>query len=306
MMIPFTIALDDGEAIHGEVRLPSGSAPTSAVVVVHGFKGFRRWGFFPYSCDALVSDGHAVVSFDFSLNGVGPDGESFSRLEAFERNTLSREVDELLRVLADVRSGNLGFDPPRRIGLLGHSRGGGIAVLASRDDVRRQAGGHGEQAGHERRAGPEGHEGRPGPEALVTWAAVARFGTWPKELREEWRRNGRIHVLNSRTGQQLPLGRGLLDDFEAHGERLDVDQAAGELGTVDTPWLIVHGEDDPTVSAEDARQLGRAHPGASLELIPGAGHTFGARHPFEGSGPELDRVLDSTRRHFRHHLSPDG
>lgn len=299
MSIPFTIALDDGEVIRGEVRVPAGTTPVSAVVVVHGFKGFRRWGFFPHSCDALASDGHAVVSFDFSLNGIGPDGESFTRLEAFERNTLSREVNELLRVLHEVRSGNLGLEPPRRIGVLGHSRGGGIAVLASLEDAVSRPGG--DAALH-----PGGHSGQAGPDALVTWAAVARFGTWSEDLKAEWRRNGRIHVLNSRTGQQLPLGRGLLDDFETNRKRLDVEGAARELANFDVPWLIVHGEDDPTVSEADARQLAGAHPGATLELVPGAGHTFGARHPFEGSGPELDRVLDSTRRHFRRHLSRDG
>jgi len=294
--VPFTIALDDGETIRGEVRIPDDTPAASAVVVVHGFKGFRGWGFFPHSCNALASDGHAVISFDFSLNGVGPDGESFTRPEAFERNTLSREVDEVLRVLNEVRAGNLGFAPPRRIGLLGHSRGGGIAVLASREDAARHSEGRG---GH----GGGGRPGHGGLEALVTWAAVARFGTWSEEQKAEWRRNGRIHVLNSRTGQKLPLGLGLLEDFETNRECLDVERAARELETFNVPWLIVHGEDDPSVSAEDARQLATAHPSATLELIPGAGHTFGARHPFDGSGQELDRVLSSTRRHFMQHLS---
>ena len=271
---PFTVVLDDGELIRGDLRLPEGPPTRSAVVVVHGFKGFKDWGFFPHLCGALASDGHAVVSFNFSRGGIGSNPARFTELEAFARNTFTREVEEVLAILRSVRHDNLLPRLPEKIGLLGHSRGGGDAILAARDDGNL--------------------------DALVTWAAVATFDRWSEEVKEEWRRKGRIHVKNARTGQDMPLDLTLLEDFEANRDRLDVEAAAAQL---ELPWLIVHGEDDLSVSARDARRLVRANPDALLELIPGAGHTFEAAHPFKASTPELDRAVEATRRHFRLHLA---
>lgn len=278
----FTLPAGDGEEIRGDLRLPEGPPPKSAVVVAHGFKGFKDWGFFPFLCETLVADGHAVVSFNFSLNGIGDDFLNFTRLEAFERNTLSREVAEAAGVLAKVREGELLPAPPRKVGLVGHSRGGGVAVLAARAFTERG--------------------GR--LDALVTWAAVAEFGRWTEEQKTEWRREGRIHAMNSRTGQKLPLGLGLLEDFEKNRERLDVVRAGAELGTL--PWLIIHGEEDETVAVEDARRLSRANSAAELEVVSPSGHTFEAKHPFAGSNPMLDRVVEMTRGHFRRHLLTEG
>lgn len=271
---PFSIELPDGETIHGDIRSPEGGPPSSAVVVTHGFKGFKDWGFFPHLCEHLTGDGHAVVSFNFSLNGIGEDPTEFTELEAFARNTLTREVDEILRVLEEVRGGGILSVPPTRVGLLGHSRGGGGAVVAAREDAR--------------------------IDALVTWAAVANFDRWSAELREQWRADERIYLENARTGQQMPLNLSLLEDWEANRDRLDIESAAAEIAG--TPWLIVHGEDDASVPAAEARRLAAANPLAVLELIPDAGHTFEAGHPFRGSTPELDRAIRATGRHLRHYL----
>ena len=61
-----------GDVIRADVRRPARGVPRSAVIVAHGFKGFKDWGFFPYLCESLARDGHLVVSFNTSLNGVGP------------------------------------------------------------------------------------------------------------------------------------------------------------------------------------------------------------------------------------------
>lgn len=267
---------DEGELIRGDVRLPEGAPPRTAIVLVHGFKGFKDWGFFPWVAEELAAAGHAVVSFNFSRNGIGADPETFSELERFGRNTLTRELDELLWVLGRVAEGEWIRRRPRRIGLLGHSRGGGDAVLAARE-----------------------HEG---VDALVTWSAVATFDRWSDETKEEWREDGVVYVLNTRTGQQMPLEVSLLEDYEAHRDRLDIEAAAAEVAV---PWLIVHGRTDLSVDEEDARRLARASADARLLLVEDAGHTYEAGHPFEGPSPELIQVLEATRRHFHTHLEPE-
>ncbi|MEX2471288.1 MAG: alpha/beta fold hydrolase [Gemmatimonadota bacterium] len=274
MKSSFTLEPRPGDVIRGDVRLPdpgteADGVPRAAVLVVHGFKGFKDWAFFPYTADRLAAAGHAVVSFNFSRNGVGKDLVSFSELDKFGANTLSLELDELHLVLDRIfDEALLGF-APERVGVLGHSRGGGSAIIAASEDDR--------------------------VDALVTWAAIASFDRWTEDTKAEWRREGRIWIPNLRTRQQMPLDVALLEDFEANQERLDIVAAARRL---ERPWLVVHGTGDDTVDPADGRKLVTAGPRASGHWVEGAGHTFEARHPFEALPPELDDALEATLAHF--------
>ena len=271
---PMELPLEPGTTLRADLRRPRGAQPDSAIVVAHGFKGFKDWGFFPHLCHRLAEDGHVVLSFNFSHNGIGGDPLEFTELERFAANTLSRELDELLHVIDGVEAGELPTGQPDRIGLLGHSRGGGQAVLAAAE-----------------------HDG---VDALVTWAAVSDFDRWDEETRARWRERGRITVANARTGQEMPLDVTLLEDFEANRERLDIARAAATVGV---PWLVVHGEADTTVVPDEGRRLVELGPRAEGVFVEGAGHTFEARHPFQSAPPELERAVDATVRHFRRTLA---
>ena len=262
-----------GDVLRGDVRVPDGPPPRSAVVVMHGFKGFKDWGFFPHLCEALAADGHAVVSFNSSHNGIGADLENFTELDRFGANTFTRELDELRFVVTRTLLGDLLPSRPERLGLIGHSRGGGQAILAASEEDR--------------------------VDALATWAAVSHYDRWPEHTKAEWRENGRIFIQNARTGQQMPLDLTLLTDYEENRERLDISAASARLRL---PWLIVHGTNDSTVPADEGRELASAAENGTLVLVDGPGHTFEARHPFQGSTPELDEALKATRAHFRRHL----
>jgi pimeloyl-ACP methyl ester carboxylesterase len=261
--------------LRGTVRIPEGPPPRTAVILVHGFKGYKDWGFFPWLAERLVADRHAVVSFNLSGSGIGSDPHAFTELDAFAANTYSREQADVGRIVEAVR-GDLLPRPPDRLGLLGHSRGGAAAIVRAAADS--------------------------GIGALVTWAAVGDLDRWDEATRDEWRRSGRIFVLNSRTGQQMPLDITLLEDYEAHRESLDVTAAAAR---VEVPWLIVHGTDDETVSPDEARSLARAASDGRLLMVDGAGHTFGAVHPFAGPTSALEVAARATRHHLRRHLRPD-
>ena len=88
-----------GRTIRGEVRLVPDSR--ASVVLVHGFKGFARFAFFPYLADRLAEAGITAVTFNFSGSGVGEDMESFDDPEAFEENTYTRELHDLGIVLGE-------------------------------------------------------------------------------------------------------------------------------------------------------------------------------------------------------------
>ena len=279
---PFQLDHDPsfGGTIHGVLQTPDASAspgPRATVVVCHGFKGFFEWGFFPPLAELLVQRGYTVIRFNYSGSGQKPGDELVTDLEAFRRNTFSLELAETLRVLSAAEELAPGRVDTSRMALIGHSRGGAAAILASaaepwRDRLR----------------------------ALVTWASISSYELY-RRGEAEVREKGYATIVNGRTGQELKLGPDLLDDLDAHPDRLDVGAAAGRRRA---PWLIVHGTDDESVPVEQARELESAS-GADgtieLELIEGAGHTFGARHPFAGPTPDLIRLFNATHSWLRKH-----
>lgn len=267
----FSLTGADGGPLRGEIRSGTGSRP--AVVLVHGFKGFKDWGYFPVAAERLALAGFAVVTFNFSGSGVGAAGDTFDEPQRFRHNTYSNELEDLGTVLAELGRGGLGVQATK-VGLLGHSMGGGVAVLRTATD-RAIA-------------------------ALVTWSATARFGRlWSGDQVAQWRRSGTLEVVNQRTGERLPLATDILDDLERNAARLDVLAAAAAIRV---PWLVVHGSADESVPASDASDLADRAPGSHLLLIKNAGHTFGIKHPWAGTTPQFNQVLDASVDWFSRHL----
>ncbi len=257
-----------------DVRAGARASPRPAVVVVHGFKGFKDWGLWPPFAERLARAGLAAITLNLSGSGVDDTGE-FVFPERFGHNTFSAELQDLRRVMDALAGGELGVAPPSTVGVLGHSRGGGIAVLHTAADPRVRA--------------------------LVTWAAISTVQRWPAAERAAWRAAGVNQVKNVRTGQVLPQYVDLLDDVERHAGALDIEAAAGRVAV---PWLILHGRDDEAVPLLEGERLAQAAPPATTRFVPveGAGHTFGASHPWGGATPELERVMDETSAFFASEL----
>jgi dienelactone hydrolase len=274
----FELVGADGGPLRGDVRTQSGGEARPAAVICHGFKGFKDWGFFPKLADRLAHAGLTATSFNFTGSGIGPDGESFSEPERFGRATFSKDLEDIDTVCRALAAGALadGVAPPTKLGLFGHSRGGGMAVVhtANNHDVA----------------------------ALTTWAGIGHVRRWPEEVVAQWRREGRIDVPNARTGDILSLYTDVLDDIERHEDgSLDLLDAASR---VRVPWLIMHGDEDETVSVAEARSLHEAATGdqVRLHVIPGGSHTMGSGHPWSGSTPELDLAMGETVAWFAKQL----
>jgi uncharacterized protein len=255
-----------------DVRAGGRGSPRPAVVVIHGFKGFKDWGLWPALAERLARAGLSAVTFNLSGSGVDDTGE-FTYPERFGHNTFSAEVQDLRRVTDALAAGDLGVAPPTGLGLLGHSRGGGIAVLHTANDPRVRA--------------------------LVTWAAISTVDRWPAFQRAAWRTAGVSEVKNVRTGQVLPLYTDVLDDVERNAAALDIEAAARRVAV---PWLIVHGTGDDAVALAEGERLAAASPHARFLAMDGAGHTFGAVHPWRGATAELERAEDASLAFFAENL----
>jgi pimeloyl-ACP methyl ester carboxylesterase len=178
-----------GEALRGDAWIPPDRETDVAIVVCHGFKGFKDWGFFPYLSEQLARRTRCLaISFNVTGSGIGVRSDQFTELERFGRNTFTKELEDLEVVLDGLTVGRLGemsVPSASRIGLVGHSRGGSTSLLkASR---RRQV------------------------RSLVTWAAVASLERYEELFGKQWETGEAVFIENVRTGQQMPLYRNLLD-----------------------------------------------------------------------------------------------
>jgi len=270
-----TFRLDDERdplrTIRGRLAWPAGAERAAErrayVLVLHGFKGFMDWGFYPELARRLVARGLAVVRFNFSGSGVGDDPERFTEERAFYENTPSRELEDVERVRAWLDSGAVPWIDPERGALLGHSLGGAVGLL------------------HAARRGDYA--------AFVGWASCAHFRRFPGEVESLWRRQGFVEIPNLRTKEIHRLGLAWLEDLERNARALDVYAACRKLTA---PVLLLQGSEDEAVPLAEGESLARAFaPGlARLEVVPHANHTFWAAHPFAGVPATLESALRTT------------
>ncbi len=217
------------------------------VLVLHGFKGFKDWGMFPWIAETLAAAGYAAIRFDFSHNGV--EKTDFDRLDLFLLDTWTRHQEDL-RVLLGAVEGPLS--------LIGHSRGGADALLFAADEPRIQK--------------------------VATLAAVANTMV-PADAEEVVRRLGYYPIPNARTKQTMPMARTAFEDAASHS-------IEGAVRRMQQPLLLVHGTADESVPFDHAARLAAWHGDAEVLGIEGAGHTFGAVHPFAGPTPALEQALE--------------
>lgn len=263
---PFTIDSVEGLPIRGVIQLPA--EPHALVVLVHGFKGFREWGFFPWLAERFVASGCGVCRFDFSRNGVGAAGDEFDELDLFEDDTYSTEIADLRSVVEFLLSRQSFSTVP--LSLFGHSRGGAVAIL--------------------------GASSVPDLASVVTWSAISDLRRWDEATLREWRARGYMDVPNARTGQMMRVSTAILDDLDRNADTLNVQRAARSLAV---PLLVVHGTADETVDPNEARILSESARDSSLLMIDGASHTFGAIHPLVDVPFELDLITRVTTSFIR-------
>lgn len=258
-----------------DIRTSSRTTPQPAVVIVHGFKGFKDYAFLPPLAERLARAGFTAISVSVSGSGVDQAGE-FTLLERFARNTYSREMGDIEQVIAEATAGNLGFVSPASLGLVGHSRGGGVALCVARET--------------------------PAVAAVVAWSPISTIRRYSDAEVALWRRLGRIEVRNARTAQSLPMDYEIVEDALANADRFDIEKAAA---TLERPWLLLHGTEDETVPVAESRHLAELATDPRFEslFIERAGHTFGARHPWAGPTRETELLFDATVRFLSRHLT---
>lgn len=252
------------------------------LIFCHGYKGFKDWGAWNLMGEAFANEGLFFVKFNFSHNGGTLENPiDFPDLDAFAQNTYTKEMDDLEVILDWVTSSDnpwvAEFDATQ-ITLMGHSRGGGSAIIKSGEDQRIKK--------------------------LVTLAAVSDFGSrFPKgkEL-EAWKEHGVGYVENARTKQKMPHLYSFYQDYKQHEDRFTIRRVVEKL---QIPMLIIHGAQDETVDINNARDLQRWNPKAEVLILEKSNHVFEAAHPWESSDmPEAYHQIVSRVTQFVHNEAP--
>ncbi|WP_411894053.1 alpha/beta hydrolase family protein [Winogradskyella sp. A2] len=243
------------------------------IIFCHGYKGFKDWGAWDLMAKSFAKSRYCFIKFNFSHNGgTITNPIDFPDLEAFGNNNYSKELDDLNDVIDWVETRfkdhqNIDID---QIILIGHSRGGGISIIKASEDLRIKK--------------------------LITLASVCDFSKRTATIGDldEWKKSGVKYVLNGRTKQQMPHYYQFYEDFKANEERLNIESAIKKL-TI--PHLIIHGDNDTSVSIEEGRNLNKWNPNCKLKVIKGADHVFNAKHPWEKDelSAELSSAINSIK-----------
>ena len=254
-----------------DISLPE--APVAMIIFAHGYKGFKDWGAWHLVQDFFVKKGYGFIKFNFSHNGGTPeDPIDFPDLEAFAQNDYTKELFDLRKItlLAERVLAERQLDIP--VYLIGHSRGGGVAILHAWKDNRIAK--------------------------IVSWAGISdiesRFPT-DEEL-EDWKSFKVRFVENSRTKQTLPHNYSMYENFLANRENLDIQVACENLKQ---PFLQIHGDMDLVVSISEGLNIAKWTE-TRVCVIKGAGHTFQTKHPWkEPKLPEdMQKVVEKTLAFF--------
>lgn len=273
MPVSFRIEVTRDRIIRGDF-FPSQKEAQGTLIMVHGFKGFKDWGFFPYAAQQLT-EFMDVVTFNFSHNGVGEDLQEFTELEKFAVNTYSLEQEDLGFVVRAVREGTLPFErdvgsrqpDARRLYLLGFSKGGGGSLIYGFDH-------------------PDHVNG------VISWNGITDVDLFSPEVKAEMRATGRSSVQNTRTKQSMPLDVCILDDIEQNRERFDI---IGRSRNATFPIALIQGTEDSRKSQEGSAAMAAGNPLVRWVRIPGGNHPFGATHPFRGQTEPLRQAIEQTK-----------
>ena len=240
------------------------------LIFCHGYKGFKDWGAWNLMAENFANAGFFFVKFNFSHNGgTAEQPIDFPDLEAFGNNNYSKELDDLGNVI-DWVSENSDIKNEidlNEIYLIGHSRGAGIVLLKSDEDSRAKK--------------------------VISLAGVSDYKSrFPKnEKLQEWEEKKVYFVKNGRTHQEMPHFYQFFRDFEKNEKRLNIKKATQNL---EIPLLIIHGNNDASVSINEAKNLHKWNSKSMFKIIENSNHVFGTSHPWdeERVSEELSEAIE--------------
>ena len=268
----WTLAGADGQVIYGNTHLPQ-TSQRGVLIICHGFKGYKDYGFLPYLARSAAQHGLIVHRFNFSHSGMTNKLDTFEHPELFEKDTWGKQIFDLQQVIQAARSGKLkGKGEPGAMTLFGHSRGGVTVLLTAARDQ---------------------------PDCVIGAATPHTGGNLDDNQKKLLLAAGFLPSPSARTGQNLRIGKECLMEMQGDPKAFDPLVA---IKSLTCPVLLLHGDQDATVSIDSAAMLKRAAGDlCQLQIIADASHTFNAPNPMASDNIPVqtqqivDHVCDFAR-----------
>jgi len=248
------------------------------ILFLHGYKSFKDWGPFNHIAHYFAKAGYIFIKFNFSHNGTTiQQPDKITDSETFGHNNIEIEVEETHEMIRNIDTiDQLPCEEmlTDKIYLMGHSRGGSIAMIAAKENHK--------------------------VKKLVTWSAMNDFpATWAKFYdMKQWKEKGVNYRPNKLTGQDLPVYYDLYLNYEKNADRFNLKNVISELNI---PFMVVHGIEDEYIPFENALEIKKWNSSVVLNLMPYSNHNLGATHPYPHSklSDELQFVCKQTDLFFK-------
>jgi dienelactone hydrolase len=211
--------------------------PCPAVIVAHGFTGFKEQPHIEKCAKELCGVGFVALRFD-SSNGVGEsDGDIFDC-------DLTGYLDDMTCALDFLET--LSYVDNERLGLTGHSFGGQATLITAATDARVKA-------------------------------IVSQSGTFIAERSktltgaEEWKKRGYKLFPKTKRETEFKVSYHFCEDrFQYPGDRMRQIAAS-----IKVPTMIIHSENDGSVPLDTGYELfDTLNCEKDMHVIKGAPHTF--------------------------------
>jgi len=237
-------------------------APSERLIIfIHGYMGYKDWGAWNVLAQRWADDGYWSAKFNLTHNGTTIDKPTeFVDLEAFSKAAYTKDLADIQRIL-DLLEAEHRF---RSFILVGHSRGGALALLTASDPRIDQV------------------------HCLAPISSIeARLPTG--NMLEKWREDGVFYRKNGRTNQDMPHAYEQYTDFQENKEKLDVLSRCRQLTL---PVFVYHGNNDSSVALKNGQEIARTCVNGQLHIIENADHTFGTKEPWTETSlsPKMQEV----------------
>ncbi len=259
----YNVSLVNGDyQVPGIVTLPIGEGPFPAVVMLHGTGSEKNeaGGGYALAAPALAEAGIASIRIDF----IGTGDSQVDYIE-YNFSTAVSDANAGFSYLA-----NLEQVDANRIGVMGWSQGGTIAMLA---------------AAHNRSF-----------QSVLTWAGAPDMSLGDFEAEYEIAKEEGFFLSEYEWRSPLRSGLQWYEDVS----NIDVLEV---FSNTDAPVLAINGSEDTVVDPANAALIveASANPASQQMILEGADHTFNI---FTGDMTAFDQLIDATVNWFAATLQP--
>ncbi len=271
----FTVFSSTSRRIHGDLQRGQGQHALPLVLVLHGFRVHRNWGFFPLLSEVLAQHGAHVLRIDFSGNGYAESQDhSVFNVDQFAANSVSQELDDVETVLDALCNRSAlpkDYSWSGELYILGHSRGAGIGLLAADRHSEIQS--------------------------LALWSPLSDFDRYSERQKAIWRERGYIAAPASSLGPAFRMSSSYLEDILQHKENYSLTAA---ISRCYIPVALIVGDNDIATPPSEAQELYEAShkDRCHLTIIEHSSHSFGCTDPCTEQTPALAKALSLTLNHF--------